>query len=181
MTVLLGAVQPLPRKTIVHPDGLRAALIDDRSQFYRDFAIPFYGVNREGAKVSPGTLDQFSPWSMQVGLKNSYECVEAFSETDFTDDPGKIDVPTLLLHGEDDEIVPIRESAKKVQSSSRTCKKSITPVRPRHYSHASGSGECGSARPPEKLSSHCHNRRVNNGYIHAFSPAHGRSSFGLRC
>ena len=76
-------------------------------------AIQFYGANRPGAKVSQGVLDQFWLWSMQSGLKNSYECIKAFSETDFTEDLQKFDVPTLVLHGEDDQIVPVNDSARK--------------------------------------------------------------------
>ena len=94
-------------------DGLRSGLAKDRSQFYKDFAVTFYGANRPGAKVSQGMLDQFWLWSMQAGLKNSYESIKAFSETDFTEDLSKIDVPTLVMHGEDDQVVPIKDSAKK--------------------------------------------------------------------
>src|SRR5690606_2917050 len=116
--VLIAAVPPILLKTAANPeglpieafDGLRAAIAKDRSQFYKDLAIQFYGANREGAKVSQGTLDQFWLWSMQAGLKNAYDCIKAFSETDFTGDLEKIDVPTLLMHGEDDQIVPDRKS-----------------------------------------------------------------------
>ena len=94
-------------------DNLRSALIKDRSQAYRDFASPFYGANRPGAQVSQGTLDQFWLWSMQAGLKNSYDSIKAFSETDFTEDLKKFDIPTLVMHGEDDQIVPVKDSAKK--------------------------------------------------------------------
>ena len=94
-------------------DGLRANLVKDRAQFYRDFAIPFFGANRPGAQVSQGVLEQFWLWSMQAGLKNAYESIKAFSETDFTEDLKKFDVPTLLIHGEDDQIVPVRESSVK--------------------------------------------------------------------
>ncbi|MFL5470950.1 MAG: alpha/beta fold hydrolase [Gemmatimonadales bacterium] len=119
--VLIAAVPPLMLKTSANPEGLpielfdslRAALIQDRSQCYRDFAPMFYGSNRPGAKVSQGVLDQFWLWSMQSGLKNSYESIKAFSETDFTEDLKKFDVPTLVLHGEDDQIVPVRNSAVK--------------------------------------------------------------------
>ncbi len=119
--VLIAAVPPIMLKTQANPeglpmevfDGLRAGLLRDRSQFYRDLAIPFYGANRPGAKVSQGTLDQFWLWSMQAGLKNAYESIKAFSETDFTEDLKKIDVPALVLHGEDDQIVPVKDSAKK--------------------------------------------------------------------
>jgi non-heme chloroperoxidase len=119
--VLVAAVPPIMLKTPANPeglpmevfDGLRMGLLKDRSQFYRDLAIQFYGANRPGAKVSQGTLDQFWLWSMQAGLKNAYESIKAFSETDFTEDLKKIDVPALVLHGEDDQIVPIKDSAKK--------------------------------------------------------------------
>jgi non-heme chloroperoxidase len=121
--VLIGAVPPVQVRSASNPegtppevfDGLRAALASDRAQFYREFAIPFFGANRPGTKVSQGTLDQFWRLSMQAGLKNVYECVKAFSETDFTDDLKKFDIPTLLMHGEEDQIVPIDISARKSQ------------------------------------------------------------------
>jgi non-heme chloroperoxidase len=117
--VLIAAVPPQLIKTANNPDGLpielfdalRKALFDDRAQFYKDFALQFYGANRAGSKVSQGILDQFWLWSMEAGLLNSYESIKAFSETDFTDDLKKFDVPTLLLHGEDDQIVPIKDSS----------------------------------------------------------------------
>ncbi|HEX2933350.1 MAG TPA: alpha/beta hydrolase [Candidatus Binatia bacterium] len=119
--ILVAAVPPIMLKTPANPeglpmevfDGLRAGLLKDRSQFYKDLAIQFYGANRPGAKVSQGILDQFWLWSMQAGLKNAYESIKAFSETDFTEDLKKIDVPALVLHGEDDQIVPVKDSAKK--------------------------------------------------------------------
>jgi non-heme chloroperoxidase len=119
--VLIAAVPPLVLKTPANPeglpielfDGLRASLAKDRSQLYKDFAPQFYGANRPGAKVSQGVLDQFWIWSMQSGLKNAYESIKAFSETDFTEDLKKFDVPTLVLHGEDDQVVPVRNSAMK--------------------------------------------------------------------
>jgi non-heme chloroperoxidase len=119
--VLIAAVPPILLKSPSNPeglpleafDGLRGALFNDRSQFYKDLSLQFYGANRPGAKVSQGILDQFWLWSMQSGLKNAYESIKAFSETDFTEDLQKIDVPTLLLHGEDDQIVPIRDSSVK--------------------------------------------------------------------
>jgi non-heme chloroperoxidase len=119
--VLIAAVPPIMLKTAANPEGLpievfdsmRAGLMSDRSQFYKDLAIMFYGANRPGAKVSQGLLDQFWLWSMQAGLKNAYESIKAFSETDFTEDLKKFDVPTLVLHGEDDQIVPVRDSAIK--------------------------------------------------------------------
>lgn len=119
--VLISAVPPIVLKTAANPegvpvevfDGLRASLFNDRSQFYRDFAIQFYGANRAGAKVSQGLLDQFWSWSMQSGLLNAYECSKALSETDFTQDLKKFDVPTLVIHGEDDQVVPVKDSAVK--------------------------------------------------------------------
>jgi non-heme chloroperoxidase len=117
--VLIAAVPPLMLKTAANPeglpleifDGLRASLFNDRSQTYREFAPMFYGANRPGSKVSQGVLDQFWLWSMQSGLKNAYESIKAFSETDFTEDLKKFDVPTLIVHGDDDQIVPIADSA----------------------------------------------------------------------
>jgi len=88
-------------------------LAKDRSQAYKDFAPLFYGANRPDAQVSQGTLDQFWLWSMQAGLKNAYDSIKAFSETDFTEDLKKFDIPTLVMHGEDDQIVPVKDSAKK--------------------------------------------------------------------
>ena len=119
--VLIAAVPPILVKSPANPDGLpielfdglRSGLANDRAQFYKDFAILFYGANRPGAKVSQGLLDQFWLWSMQSGLKNSYESIKAFSETDFTEDLKKFDVPTLVMHGEDDQVVPVKDSAKK--------------------------------------------------------------------
>lgn len=119
--VLIAAVPPIMLKSPANPeglplevfDGLRSGLARDRSQFYKDLAPMFYGANRPSAQVSQGTLDQFWLWSMQAGLKNAYESIKAFSETDFTDDLRKFDVPTLVLHGEDDQIVPVKDSAVK--------------------------------------------------------------------
>ena len=119
--VLIGAVPPGLVKSASNPegipievfDGLRSSLANDRSQFWKDFAIMFYGANRPGAKVSQGMLDQFWLWSMQAGLENVYDSIKAFSETDFHEDLKKFDVPTLVLHGEDDQIVPINISGKR--------------------------------------------------------------------
>jgi non-heme chloroperoxidase len=119
--VLIAAVPPIMLKTAANPEGLpmevfdnmRSGLMKDRSQFYKDLATQFYGANRPGAKVSQGILDQFWLWSMQAGLKNAYESIKAFSETDFTEDLKKIDVPTLVMHGEDDQIVPVKDAAVK--------------------------------------------------------------------
>jgi non-heme chloroperoxidase len=119
--VLIAAVSPIMLKSAANPEGLPLAVFDDMrkslvnnpSQFYKDLSPMFYGANREGAKVAQGTLDQFWLWSMQAGLKNAYESIKAFSETDFTEDLKKFDVPTLVLHGEDDQIVPVKDSARK--------------------------------------------------------------------
>ena len=119
--VLIAAVPPVLVKSPANPeglpielfDGLRTSMANDRAQFYREFALPFYGANRPGANVSQGLLDQFWLWSMQGGLKNTYESVKAFSETEFHDDLKRFDVPTLLMHGEDDQIVPIDISSRK--------------------------------------------------------------------
>lgn len=119
--ILIGAVPPILVKSAGNPegiplevfDGLRASLLKDRSQFWKDFAVMFYGANRPGAKVSQGMIDQFWLWSMEGGLKNLYDSIKAFSETDFHEDLKKFDVPTLIMHGEDDQIVPISISGKK--------------------------------------------------------------------
>jgi non-heme chloroperoxidase len=119
--VLISAVPPGLLQTDANPDGLpieafntlRAGLVADRSQFYKDLAVQFYGANRPGAEVSQGILDEFWTWSMQSGLKNSYDTVTSLAETDFTEDLEKFDVPTLLLHGEDDQIVPVRASTMR--------------------------------------------------------------------
>ena len=120
--VLIGAVPPILVKSTSNPDGipievfdgLRSGLAKDRSQFWKDFAIMFYGANRPAAKVSQGMLDQFWLWSMQAGLKNVYESIKAFSETDFHEDLKRFDVPTLIMHGEDDQVVPIGISGKRM-------------------------------------------------------------------
>ncbi|WP_256669228.1 alpha/beta fold hydrolase [Pseudomonas sp. C2B4] len=117
---LIGAVPPIMLRTANNPgglplevfDGLRKALADNRAQFYRDFPTgPFYGFNRTNAKVSEGVIDNWWRQGMNGGIKAQYDCIKAFSETDFTDDLKQIDVPTLVLHGEDDQIVPIADSA----------------------------------------------------------------------
>jgi non-heme chloroperoxidase len=118
---LIGAVPPSLLKTEANPggtpiavfDGLRADVANDRSQFYKNFSVPFYGANRPGAKVSEGLREQFWLQCMQVGIKGALDCIKAFSETDFTEDLKKFDIPTLVLHGEDDQIVPIAGSAAR--------------------------------------------------------------------
>jgi non-heme chloroperoxidase len=117
--VLIGAVPPLMLKTVANPgglplevfDGIRDAVQADRSQFFKDLSAPFYGANRPNSKVSQGLRDSFWLQGMQCGLKAAYDCIKQFSETDFTEDLKKIDVPTLILHGDDDQIVPIGASA----------------------------------------------------------------------
>ena len=113
--VLVGAVPPLMLKTATNPEGLpieafdqiRAGVKADRSQFYKDLSAPFYGANRPGATVSQGVRDAFWLMSMQAGFPAAYDCIKAFSETDFREDLKKFDVPTLVIHGDDDQIVPI--------------------------------------------------------------------------
>jgi non-heme chloroperoxidase len=117
--VLIGAIPPLMLKTTANPGGtpmaefdkLRAAVLADRSQFWKDLSLPFYGYNRPGARISEGVRESFWLQGMMAGLPAAYFCIKAFSETDLTADLGKIDVPTLILHGDDDQIVPIADSA----------------------------------------------------------------------
>src|SRR5262249_3663457 len=117
--VLIGAVPPLMLKTAANPgglpidvfDGLRSGVLADRSQFFKDLTMPFYGYNRPGAKVSEGVRESFWLQGMMAGMPASYFCIKAFSETDLTEDLKKFDVPTLILHGDDDQIVPIGASA----------------------------------------------------------------------
>jgi non-heme chloroperoxidase len=129
MAVLISAVPPLMLKTEKNPtgapisvfDGLRAALAANRAQFYRDITLPFYGYNRPGAKISEGIREHWWFQGMMGGMKAHYDCIKAFSETDFTGDLKKFDVPTLIMHGDDDQIVPIIAagplSAKIVKNS----------------------------------------------------------------
>ena len=117
--VLVDAIPPLMLKTPANPGGLpievfddfRKSMTRDRSQFYKDTSIPFYGANREGSKVSQGLLEQWWRLSMQAGFAGAYDCIKVFPETDLTEDLKKIDVPTLIIHGGDDQIVPIADSA----------------------------------------------------------------------
>jgi non-heme chloroperoxidase len=118
--VLLGAVPPLMLKTAANPngtpkeafDGIRAGVAQNRSQFFKDLTTPFYGFNRAGAKISEGLRESFWLQGMLGGMKPLYDCIEQFSETDFTADLKKIDIPVLVAHGDDDQIVPIDASAK---------------------------------------------------------------------
>lgn len=117
--LLVGAVTPLMLKTEANPgglpievfDGIRAGVAGGRSQYYKDLSAPFYGANRPGSKVSQGQRDQFWLQSMQMGMKAAFDCIKAFSETDFTEDLKKFDIPTLFIHGDDDQIVPIGAAA----------------------------------------------------------------------
>jgi non-heme chloroperoxidase len=119
--VLISAIPPLMLKTPANPEGtpieafdqLRAAVKADRSQFWEDLSLPFYGYNRAGAKVSQGVRHSFWLQGMMCGFPGSYFCIKAFSETDLTEDLRKFDVPTLILHGDDDQIVPIGAAAMK--------------------------------------------------------------------
>jgi non-heme chloroperoxidase len=117
--VLIGAIPPLMLKTAANPGGtpieafdqLRANVVADRAQFWKDLSMPFYGYNRPGAKISEGVRESFCLQGMMAGFPASYFCIKAFSETDLTEDLKKMDVPTLIIHGDDDEIVPIGASA----------------------------------------------------------------------
>ena len=133
--VLLAAVPPLMLKTARNPDGLpidvfntiRSATFNDRSQFFKDLTMPFNGYNRPGAKVSEGVRESFWLQGMQAGIKPALDCIKQFSETDFAEDLKKIDVPTLIVHGDDDQIVPIRASAV---AASKLVKDSILKIYP---------------------------------------------------
>jgi non-heme chloroperoxidase len=119
--LLLSAIPPLMLKTDANPEGspievfdeLREGMAADRSQFYKDLSAPFYGANRDGSNVSQGVRDAFWLQSILVGYKGAYDCIKAFSETDLTEDLKKFDVPTLIIHGDDDQIVPIVAAARK--------------------------------------------------------------------
>jgi non-heme chloroperoxidase len=133
--VLLSAVPPLMLKTDANPgglpievfDGIRAATFNDRSQFFMDLTMAFYSYNREGAKISQGVRDSFWLQGMQAGIKSALDCIKQFSETDFTEDLKKFDVPTLIAHGDDDQIVPIGASA---MLSSKLVKNAILKIYP---------------------------------------------------
>ncbi|MBZ9602215.1 alpha/beta fold hydrolase [Phyllobacterium chamaecytisi] len=119
--VLVGAIPPLMLKTEANPEGLpidvfnglRDGVLADRSQFFTDLSLPFYGYNRPGAKISEGVRDFFWLQGMMAGMPASYFCIKAFSETDLTEDLKKFDIPTLFIHGDDDQIVPIDDAARK--------------------------------------------------------------------
>jgi non-heme chloroperoxidase len=136
--VLIGAVPPLMLKTAANPEGLpikvfddiRAGVLADRSQFFRDLTLPFYGYNRPGAKISEGVRESFRLQGLMAGLPASYFCIKAFSETDFTEDLKKINVPTLIMHGDDDQIVPIGASAMLSAKLIRECVLKVYPGLP---------------------------------------------------
>ena len=117
--VLISSITPLMLQTAANPGGLpmkvfndiRTGVLKDRSQYFKDLSMPFFGANRPGANVSEGVLDMFWLLGMQAGLSSAYDCIKVFSETDLTEDLEKIDVPTLIIHGDDDQIVPIGASA----------------------------------------------------------------------
>jgi non-heme chloroperoxidase len=133
--VLIAAVPPYLLKTDKSPagvpmavfDGLRAGLASDRSQFYKDFTIPFYGYNRQGAKISEGVREHWWQQAMMGGIKAQYDCVKALSETDFTEDLKKLDIPVLVMHGDDDQIVPIAAGG---QASAKILKNATLRVYP---------------------------------------------------
>ena len=133
--VLIGAVPPLMLKTAANPggtpmeafDAIRAGVATNRAQFYKDLTLPFYGYNRPGAKVSEGVREHWWLQGMMGGIKAHYDCVKAFSETDFTEDLKKIDVPTLIVHGDDDQIVPFADAAVL---SAKLVKKSTLKIYP---------------------------------------------------
>jgi non-heme chloroperoxidase len=127
--VLIGAIPPLMLKTADNPEGIplaefdkiRAGVLADRSQFWKDLSVPFFGANRAGSKVSEGVRDAFWLMGMQAGMPAAYDCIKAFSETDFRQELPKIDVPTLVIHGDDDQIVPLNvggaRSAKMIKGA----------------------------------------------------------------
>jgi len=136
--VLIGAIPPLMLKTEGNPDGtpiaafdaLRAGVLADRSQFFKDLSMPFYGYNRPNAKISEGVRNSFWLQGMLAGMPASYFCIKAFSETDLTEDLKKIDVPTLIIHGDDDQIVPIAASAHRSVKLVKGAKLKVYPGAP---------------------------------------------------
>jgi non-heme chloroperoxidase len=133
--VLIGAVPPLMLKTDANPgglpievfDGIRAGVLADRSQFFKDLAVTFYGSNRPGSTVSQGLRDSFWLQGMQSGLRGVLDCIKAFSETDFTEDLKELALPTLIIHGDDDQIVPIADSAMLIVKLVKTAKLKVYP------------------------------------------------------
>ncbi len=164
---LIGAVPPVMVKSATNPGGLpldvfdkiRSNVLENRSQFYRDLAIPFYGYNRPNAKPSQGVIDSFCAQGMLGSIKGQYDCVKQFSEVDYPEDLKKIDVPTLILHGDADQIVPIddagRLSAKIVKKRNL---KGISRCASRHVYDASRQGQPGFAGIRQGLAAHRHCR-----------------------
>src|SRR5207244_9673895 len=159
--VLIGAVPPLMLKTAANPSGLpieafdqiRAGVMADRSQFFKELTMPFYGFNRADAKVSEGIRESFWLQAMMAGMPAAYFCIKAFSETDLTEDLKKFDVPTLILHGDDDQIVPIGASAMLSSKIVKNAKLKVYPGRaPRHVHDAEGSSQRGPARLHQGMS-----------------------------
>lgn len=136
--VLIGAVPPIMLKTAANPGGLpmkafddiRAGVLADRSQYFMDLSAPFYGANRPNAKVSEGLRESFRLQGILGGFKSIYDCIKAFSETDFTEDLKKFDIPTFIMHGDDDQIVPIDDSAKLSSKLVKNAKLKIYPGAP---------------------------------------------------
>ena len=136
--VLISAVPPLMLRTEANPtgtplevfDGIRTSVLHDRAQYFKDLSGPFYGANREGAKVSSGLRESFWVQSMQCGFKAALDCIKAFSETDFTEDLKKLDVPTLVMHGDDDQIVPIGASALRTAKLVKGAMLKVYPGQP---------------------------------------------------
>ena len=160
--VLIGAVPPLMLKTPANPgglpidvfDGIRAGVLADRSQFFKDLTLPFYGYNRPGAKVSEGVRESFWLQGMMAGIPACYFCIKAFSETDLTEDLKKIDVPTLILHGDDDQIVPIADFGPAVgQARQGRHAQGLQGRAARDVHDAQGSGERRPARLHQRLTS----------------------------
>ena len=133
--VLIGAVPPLMLKTSANPGGLpietfdaiRAGVLADRSQFFMDLTLPFYGGNRPGSTLSQGVRESFRMQGMQAGFKSALDCIKAFSETDFTEDLKRFDVPTLIMHGDDDQIVPIGASAMRSATLVKGAQLTVSP------------------------------------------------------
>ncbi len=136
--VLIAAVPPLILKTEANPGGLpisvfygiRAGVIADRSQFFKDLSLPFYGYNKPGAKISEGVRDQFWRQGMLMSVKGAYDCIKAFSETDFTQDLKNMDVPTLVLQGDADQIVPLDDSDRLTAKLVRNATLKVYPGAP---------------------------------------------------
>jgi len=136
--VLVGAVPPVMVKKESNPggtpieafDAIRASVLADRSRFWKDLSMPFYGYNRPGAKISDGVRESFWLQGMMAGMPASYFCIKAFSETDMTEDLKKIDVPTLIVHGDDDQIVPIADSAMLSAKLMKNAKLTVYPGAP---------------------------------------------------